>query len=141
MCCVLVGVVFGGVGGVGSYGGWVHGRVESWGGVCGDPRGAEAKGRTGRGEHGSMGGGVGQSEKPDTLAAWRLCGLSALCSVALGSGEGEGMMALVGGRGSVAPLGLDFDGGTEPSAHALGYRLTALRAWGNGLGGAEGAEA
>ncbi len=27
-----------------------------------------------------------------------------------------------------------FIRGTEPSAHALGYRLTALRAWGHGLG-------
>jgi len=77
---------------------------------------------------------VGWSAKTDTLAASRLCGLSALCSGALGSGEGEGMVALVEGRGSVAPLGLDFDGGTEPSAHALGYCLAALRAWGHGLG-------
>jgi len=44
------------------------------------------------------------------------------------------MVALVGGRGSVAPLGLDFDGGTQPTAHALGYSLTALRAWDHGLG-------
>ena len=35
---------------------------------------------------------------------------------------------------SCRPSGAGFDGGTEPSAHALGYRLTALRAWGHGLG-------
>jgi hypothetical protein len=30
--------------------------------------------------------------------------------------------------GAVAPLGLGIRGGMEPSAHALGYRLTARRA-------------
>jgi len=45
-----------------------------------------------------------------------------------------------GRAGSVAPLGLGVDGGTEPSAHALGYNLTALRAWGHGFGGREAAE-
>ncbi len=39
-----------------------------------------------------------------------------------------------GRAGSVAPLGLGVHGGTEPSAHALGYRLSALRAWGHGVG-------
>ena len=35
---------------------------------------------------------------------------------------------------SVAPLGLGFHSRTEPSAHALGYHLSALRAWSHGLG-------
>jgi hypothetical protein len=44
------------------------------------------------------------------------------------------MMALVG-EGVLSPLpGLAVHGGTEPSAHALGYPLAALRAWGHGLG-------
>jgi hypothetical protein len=43
-------------------------------------------------------------------------------------------------RGSFAPLGLGFHVGMEPSAHALGYRLSALRAWGHGFGGREAAE-
>ena len=35
--------------------------------------------------------------------------------------------------GFCRPAGAGFHGGTQPSAHALGYRLTALRAWGHGL--------
>jgi hypothetical protein len=38
------------------------------------------------------------------------------------------------GRGICRPSGAGLHGGTEPSAHALGYRLAALRAWGQGLG-------
>jgi hypothetical protein len=38
------------------------------------------------------------------------------------------------GRGSVAPAGAGYSRGTKPSAHALGYHLAALRAWGHGLG-------
>ncbi len=39
------------------------------------------------------------------------------------------------GEGVLSPLpGLGFYRGAEPSAHALGYHLTALRAWGHGLG-------
>ena len=39
------------------------------------------------------------------------------------------------GEGVLSPLpGLGFHGGTEPSAHALGYFLPALRACGAGLG-------
>jgi hypothetical protein len=38
-------------------------------------------------------------------------------------------------EGVLSPLpGLGVHVGTEPSAYALGYRLTALRAWGHGLG-------
>jgi hypothetical protein len=38
-------------------------------------------------------------------------------------------------EGVLSPrLGLGVHGGTEPSAHALGYHLSALRAWGWGLG-------
>ena len=71
------------------------------------------------------------------LAASRLCGLSASCSEALsGDGEAIGCSCSCGVRGSVAPLGLGVDGGTEPSAYALGYHLTALRAWGTALDGA-----
>ena len=45
------------------------------------------------------------------------------------------MMAVVG-EGVPSPLpGLAIHGGTEPSAHALGYCLSALRALGHGLGG------
>ncbi len=75
----------------------------------------DGKGLTRRREDAKKVGEVGLSVKTDTLAASRLCGLSALCSGALGSGEGEGMMALVGGRGSVAPLGLVFMGGRNPA--------------------------
>jgi hypothetical protein len=40
------------------------------------------------------------------------------------------MSAFVG-AGVLSPLpGLGVHGGTEPSAHALGYPLAALRAWG-----------
>jgi hypothetical protein len=50
------------------------------------------------------------------------------------------MLAFVG-AGVLSPLpGLGVHVGTEPSAHALGYRLTALQAWGHGLGGREAAE-
>ena len=43
------------------------------------------------------------------------------------------MIAFVG-EGVLSPLpGLGVHGGTEPSAHALGYRLPALRASGHGL--------
>ncbi len=41
------------------------------------------------------------------------------------------------GKGFCRPCrGWVFIRGMEPSAHALGYRLTALRAWGHGFGGA-----
>jgi hypothetical protein len=71
---------------------------------------------------------------------WRLRGLSDSCSGVLSSfGDAIGCSCSCGGRGSVAPLGLGVHGGTEPSAHALGYRLTTLRAWGHGSVGREGA--
>jgi len=39
------------------------------------------------------------------------------------------MLAFLGGK-FLSPLpGLGVHGGTEPSAHALGYHLPALRAW------------
>jgi hypothetical protein len=39
------------------------------------------------------------------------------------------------GEGVLSPLpGLGIDEGTEPSAHALGYHLSALRAWCHGFG-------
>ncbi len=38
------------------------------------------------------------------------------------------------GRGSVVPAGTGCSWETEPSAYALGYRLTALRAWCHGVG-------
>jgi hypothetical protein len=38
------------------------------------------------------------------------------------------------GRGSVAPLGLGSHKPGTPTAHAVGYCLSALRAWGHGLG-------
>ena len=42
------------------------------------------------------------------------------------------MLAFLGGK-FLSPLpGLGVHGGTEPSAHALGYHLAALRAWGHG---------
>jgi hypothetical protein len=44
------------------------------------------------------------------------------------------ILAFVGGRHLSPHPGLGFGGGTEPSAHALGYLLAALRAWGHGLG-------
>ena len=44
------------------------------------------------------------------------------------------MLVFVRGKGFCRPSGAGYHGGTEPSAHALGYRLTALRAWGHGLG-------
>jgi hypothetical protein len=44
------------------------------------------------------------------------------------------------GKGFYRPSGAGFHGETEPSAHALGYHLSALRAWGHGLGGREAAE-
>jgi hypothetical protein len=43
--------------------------------------------------------------------------------------------------GNLSPLpGLGVHVGTEPSAHALGYRLTTLWAWGHGFDGREAAE-
>jgi hypothetical protein len=45
-----------------------------------------------------------------------------------------------GRRGSVAPLGLGSHRRRPPTADAVGYCLSALRAWGHGLGGREGAE-
>jgi hypothetical protein len=44
------------------------------------------------------------------------------------------------GKGFCRPAGAGCSWGTEPSAHALGYRLSALRAWGRGVGGREAAE-
>jgi hypothetical protein len=82
-----------------------------------------------------------RSATTEALAALRLCGLSDSCSEALScSGDAIGCSCSCWGRGSVAPLGLGVHGGTEPSAHALGYHLAALRAWGHGLGGREAAE-
>jgi hypothetical protein len=46
--------------------------------------------------------------------------------------RGDRMLAFRG-KGSVAPPGAGCSWGTEPSAHALGYRLSALRAWSRGL--------
>jgi hypothetical protein len=37
-----------------------------------------------------------------------------------------------GGTGSVAPLGLGIHNPCPPTAHAVGYCLSALRAWGGG---------
>jgi hypothetical protein len=46
-----------------------------------------------------------------------------------------------GGKGICRPCRGWFSmGGTEPSAYALGYHLSALRAWGHGFGGREAAE-
>jgi hypothetical protein len=52
-----------------------------------------------------------------------------------------------GGLGSVAPLGLGIHTARQPTAHAVGYHLSALRAWdGRGvirgvwIGRARGAE-
>ncbi len=72
----------------------------------------------------------------DTLAALRLCGLSASSSGAMKRRLDLGVR---GGRGSVAPPGAGCSWGTEPSAHALGYRLAVLRAWDHGFGGREAA--
>ncbi len=45
------------------------------------------------------------------------------------------MVVFVWGEGFCRPCrGWVFMGGMEPSAHALGYHLTVLRAWGHGLG-------
>ena len=62
------------------------------------------------------------------------CRVSDSCSGALpGDGEAIGSRRS-SGAGVLSPLpGLGVHVGTEPSAHALGYRLTALRAWGLGL--------
>jgi hypothetical protein len=45
------------------------------------------------------------------------------------------------GKGFYRPSGAGFHGETEPSAHALGYHLSALRAWGHGLGRPKAAKA
>jgi hypothetical protein len=48
--------------------------------------------------------------------------------------RGDRTLAFMG-EGVLSPLSeLGVHGGTEPSAHALGYHLAALRAWGHGSG-------
>jgi hypothetical protein len=98
---------------------------------------AHAKARSREG--GSGGGPLVGRQRPD----WRLRGFAAyLIRVpgrfrALEKGADVGVRA---GEGVLSPLRGWFFWGTEPSAHALGYRLTALRAWGHGLGRAEAAQ-
>jgi hypothetical protein len=71
---------------------------------------------------------------------WRLRGFAAYLFRGPGRWRRDRAPAFVG-EGVLSPLpGLAVHGGTEPSAHALGYHLTALRAWGHGFGGREAAE-
>ena len=86
-------------------------------------------------------GGGAREDIRRTLLFVLLRDLSVSCSGVLSSsGDAIECSCLCVVRGSVAPLGLGDHGGTEPSAHALGYHLTALRAWGHGSAGREAAE-
>ena len=83
-----------------------------------------------------------------SFEAWRLGGFARTPDVftgsrarrshnrdAVGIGVGMGPRVVLVGEGVLSPLpGLGFHGGMEPSAHALGYFLPALRACGAGLG-------
>ena len=52
----------------------------------------------------------------------------------VGFWRSDRMLVVAREGGFCRPSGAGFHGGSEPSAHALGYHLTALRAWSHGLG-------